>query len=252
VFLLRTLVPGILVAGILAVRAQAATVEVYRAQTIHRVHRGTVPLPQKLLKNLSRDGFSRGTTLSTNAGTLLAGNGSRFTTGSATVFIGTGSNLAANGSIDSNATQVFINGRVSTGATSRKTGALQIASATAGPLTLSSTSVTKISSSSEPTGTSISLTSATFQLDLITAFGEGNPDSAVNDGPSAGGNFGTLPEYDAAKHSQIFTFSAEESVLPFAPVPEPATWIGAFLTLAAVGYHQRKRIVPGYRSGAKI
>ena len=72
--------------------------------------------------------------------------------------------------------------------------------------------------------------------------------SSVDEAPRFSGlNFG-VPSSSSAREGLVRAFiespepGGDDAIAPFAPVPEPTTWIGAALALVAIAFTQRRKL----------
>lgn len=182
-----------------------------------------------------------------NAGTLLITNPTGSATGSGAVVVNNGGTLAGNGRIDAGSNTITIHGTLSPGNASAD--AIHLASS-AGPgaLTLSSSSIVQFDITDNITKdvialttTNVSLGGGTLALNLAGGF-DYNGTYAIFTGVSGlTGSFGPLTGYDSANYAPHFALNGTEYDLTFTPIPEPSTWIGAGLALAAMGWAMRRR-----------
>lgn len=186
-----------------------------------------------------------------NAGTLLITNGGGSATGTGAVLVNNSGTLAGNGFIDAGSNTITISGTLSPGplAAAGNPGTINLASAAgAGALTLSSTSTLLFDITNTTTkdlialtSTGVSLGGGTLALTLGGSF-DYTQQYAIFTGVSGlTGSFGTVTGYDNANYAAVFTLNGSDYDLTFAPIPEPATWVGGVLALAAVLFAQRRR-----------
>lgn len=186
-----------------------------------------------------------------NAGTLLITNPSGGSaTGTGPVLVNNSGTLAGTGYIDAGANSITINGILSPGpaAAAGNPGAIHLAS-TAGPgaLTLSSTStlrfdITNISTKDliGLTNTGVSLGGGTLALNLGPSFDYTQQYAIFTGVSELSGSFGNVTGFDSANWSPVFSLNGTDYDLTFAPIPEPGTWIGGTLALAALVFVQRR------------
>ena len=180
--------------------------------------------------------YTGGTTI--NSTTLLANNATGSATGTGAVTVNNTGTLGGTGFINSGANNITVNGGGTiTGATNGSVGTLTLAANTltiegtylndingasadritlTGNLDLSSAEILNFNSISAPTAPSYTLISYTGTLSGI---------------------FDTVQNLPAG-----YTIQYNTGEIDLVAVPEPGTWIGAALALAAIGFTQRKRL----------
>jgi len=193
-----------------------------------------------------------------NGGTLRVMNSSGSATGTGAVVVNNSGTLSGTGSIDSGTNTITINGALSPGADAAagNPGTINLASsAGAGALTLSSSSnllfdITNTSTKDliALTATQVSLGGGTLTLNLAGGFDYTQQYTIISGVSGLIGSFGSVTGYDSANWAAVFTLNDTDYNLTFTPIPEPSTWIGAALPLAAIWFAARRRL---RLSGAK-
>ena len=163
--------------------------------------------------------------------------------------VGGSGTLAGTGSISSGANTITINGTLSPGAAAGNTGRINLATASVGTITLSSTSVLLfdlVSPGSKDLvtlgGSSISLGGGTLQLNLANDFDYDSTYIVLSDVSSlSGSGFGTVTGHDSSQWSPVLALNGSSYQLAFTPVPEPGTWVTGLLAAVGIVAIQRRR-----------
>lgn len=204
---------------------------------------------------LTAGGNYNGTTTLT-AGTLLITNPSGSSaTGSGAVIVNNSGTLAGNGYIDAGSNTITISGTLSPGpvAAVGNPGTINLAStAGTGALTLSSNSTILFDITNTATkdlialtNTGVVLSGGALALTLGPSFDYTQQYAIFTGVQGLSGGFGNVTGFDSANWAPVFTLNGSEYDLTFVPVPEPSTWVGAVLGVAAIGFTQRRRFSRG-------
>jgi len=201
-------------------------------------------------------------TTTVNGGTLLVNGstaaGSAVTVNSGGTLGGTGT---VNGTVTVNGTGIIDAGPKGTPGTLASVGKLTIANATAGALTLASTStfhadafgIAAANWDQLVVAGTAALGSAQFSLSIATAglnFATGATYIVIDAGTITG-QFSGLTE-GAIVTSNGYNFTAHYDTangnFDLIAIPEPSTWVAAALTLLAIGYTQRRKLTSALRT----
>lgn len=188
-----------------------------------------------------------------NAGTLQITNPSGSATGTGAVVVNNSGTLSGNGFIDAGENTITIHGTLTPGGAGADTIHLA-SSAGAGALTLSSSSTlvfditsTAVKDLVALTATGVSLGGGALALNLPNTGPTGidyTQTYTIFSGVSGlTGSFGSVTGYDTADYLAQFALNGANYDLTFVPIPEPSTWIGGALALAAIVFtsHQKLR-----------
>ena len=187
-----------------------------------------------------------------NTGTLRIINSSGGSaTGTGAVVVNNGGTLSGTGFIDSGANTITISGILSPGASpaAGNPGTINLASsAGAGALTFGSSSnlvfdITDMSTKDliALNNTGVSLGGGTLTLNLAGGFDYTQHYTIFSGVSELSGSFGTVTGYDSANWTPVFDLEGTAYDLSFAPIPEPSTWVGGSLALAAMGVVARRK-----------
>jgi autotransporter-associated beta strand protein len=187
-----------------------------------------------------------GTTVS--SGTLLVNNISNVTsgTGSGAVTVNNGGTLGGTGFINAGANDININsgGRITGGGNGAvaTTGAVGTLTLAANTLTIAGTFLVDINGATADRLTlsgNLNLGSATDAISFTTLAAPTEPLYTLIS--YTGTLSGTFDSTSGLPAGYVIQYNSGEIDLVATPIPEPSTWIGAALALAAIGFRQRKR-----------
>jgi autotransporter-associated beta strand protein len=238
--------------------------------TINAPLGGTVGLTKLGNSTLTLGGTSTYTgNTSVSAGTLLvngtigsgSGGGTQVTVGASGTLGGTGTII---GPSTTGTTAVTVNGTISAGSPSTAVGALAINNGTFAALTLNSTATFKEDIAGTGAGnfdvinvTGIVALGGTLQINELSGFHCKPGDSFLvinNDGTSdaISTHFSNAPNNGSIVTSGTDSYyvnynGGDGNDLVLTCVPEPSTWIAAALAVLALGYTQRRKLVPALK-----
>lgn len=199
------------------------------------------------LTRASGNTYTGGTTVS--GGTLSVMNTSGSATGTGAVTVTNAGTLSGTGLINAGANSITVNGVLSPGAAAAagNPGSITIQStAGIGALTLGSASTLRFDLGTSKdlvalNASGLTLGGGTLALTLGSGFSYATTYALFTGVSSKTGNFGTVTGYDTSMYSATFTYTGTEYDISFTPVPEPSTWAAGILSVAAIGFSQRRR-----------
>jgi hypothetical protein len=171
------------------------------------------------------------------------------------VIVNNSGTLAGNGYIDAGSSTITISGTLSPGPVAGvgNPGTINLASmAGTGALTLSSNSTILFDITNTATkdlialtNTGVVLSGGALALTLGPSFDYTQQYAIFTGVQGLSGGFGNVTGFDSANWAPVFALNGSEYDLTFVPVPEPSTWVGAVLGVAAIGFTQRRRFSRG-------
>lgn len=192
-----------------------------------------------IVKFTAANTYTGGTTV--QSGTLLVNNTSGSGTGTGAVTVNSGGTLGGSGFINTGANNVTVGGTIAPGSAANTIGTLTLTTNST-VFGSSSTFLVDLSGATTDqllTNGSFNLLAVgdTIQFNSLAALTQSSYTLATYSGAALGlfENVVNLPS------GYNLVYNLGELDLVATPVPEPATWLGGALALAAVGFTQRRR-----------